>query len=196
MPNPIVDDLDDLESLLLTAAKYEMQAIIDIHKKCFENRMFLQKDPLHLYAIACACELDDQAKYVARNAEFLTVVRRSRGGDPRGLTVASYRRLIAFLVERDNELHPILEQGWSSFYCCCDCFPDRELYGRTAEELKAPCTQMEDVYFIALKDRSRYYWRACGPEDKCSLADLEIREFLEQMFAEKERVCDKFIWKE
>jgi hypothetical protein len=32
MPNPVVDDLHDLESLLLTATKYEMQSVIDAYK--------------------------------------------------------------------------------------------------------------------------------------------------------------------
>jgi len=194
MPNPIVDDIDDLESLLLTAIKYEMRAVIDTHKPCFENRAFLRAEPLRLYAIACACGLDEQAKYVAKNAELLTVVRRSWSGELRGLTLASHHRLITFLVERDNELYPILEKGWVSFCSYCDCLTGRKgLYGTTKEKLKTPYIQMEEVYFSALKDRSKYSKEGCS-KLKCPVIGSKIKGFLEEMFAERERVCDKFMW--
>ena len=197
MPNPVIDDLGDLESLLLAAKKYEMQPIIDIHKQRLENRVFIQEDPLRLYSIACACGLDDQAKYVARNTEFLTVIRSSPDNDLKGLTVASYRRLITFLVERDNELHPILERGWGSFNTCCDCLKKREvpLYKNTKKELWTPYTQLEEVYFRALEDRSCYYQKACLAS-RCGIMPHQIKEFLGEMFMERKRVCDKFMWKE
>lgn len=196
MPNPIIHDLDDLESLLFAAKKYEMQPIIDIHKSGFENRLFMRKDPLHLYAIACGCGLNDQARYVARNAEFLSVIRRPRDGDPRGLTVTSYRRLITFLVERDNELDPILERGWKSFISSCDCLTDGNgLYDKTKRKLKMPHIQMEEVYLRAMKDRARYYKEVC-PKSKCIAMASEIQGFLKRMFKEREIVCDKYIWEE
>ena len=164
IPNPVVDDLDDLESLLLTAVKYEMQAVINIHKKCFENRAFLLENPLQLYAIASTCGFYDQAKHVAMNATLLEVVRISRSGDLRGLTVERYCRLIAFLVERDNELPPILENGWTSFYYSCNCREKSgEIYRTAKEKLKLPHIQMEEVYVSALEERRE---SACGWQDR------------------------------
>ena len=121
MPNPVVVDLHDLESLLLAAKKYEMRFVTDAHKKSFEGRAFIRRDPLHPYAIACECGLDDRAKYVARNADTPTVIRRSSGGNLKGATVVSFHCLITFLVERDNELHPILERGWATYNSSCGC---------------------------------------------------------------------------
>jgi hypothetical protein len=195
MPNPVIDDLHDLESLLLAATKYEMQFVIDAYKLKFEDRRFIQRDPLHLYAIACKCGLDDQAKYVARNAEFLTVTERSPDDDLNGLATASYHRLISFLVKRDNELHPILEQGWKSFSSCCDCLKTNEkLYEKTKEELRKPDIQMEEVFHVALRDRARYYAKVC-PNNPCTLVAGEIRKFIGQMFEERETVCNKFMWR-
>jgi len=195
MPNPTIDDLDDLESLLLAAGKYEMQFVIDVHKKLFENLEFIKEDPLRLYGIACACGFEDRAKYVARNADLLTVIRRPRGVALNGVTVASYSRLITFLVERDNELRPVLEKGWKSFESYCTCTEAaRLLYEDTKGELSTPYIQVEEVYLIALKDRSRFYKKACVGM-KCVVTEREIREFLDKMFAEKERVCKKFMWK-
>jgi len=69
-PTPIMTKLKDFESLLLAAKKYEMQFVIDTHKKSFRNRGFILQDPLYLYAIACACGFEDQVEYVARKAEL------------------------------------------------------------------------------------------------------------------------------
>ena len=195
MQSPLIGNLDDLESLLLAAKKYKMQFVTDFHKKSFSNRMFIHQDPLRLYAIACACGLENQAKLVARNAKLLTVIRR-QGDNPKGLTMASYRRLVTFLVERDDKLHPILEQGWASFSSRCDCLVGYEkLYEVTKAMLKAPYVQMDGVYFRALEDRSRYYGKAC-PAAECTLVASEIKTFIERMFKEREKVCDQFMWKQ
>jgi len=195
MPHPIIGDLDDLVSLLLAAKKYEMQCVIDSHKRNFGNHAFIRRDPLQLYAIACACGLDDHARFVARNADSMMVIKRSQGDDLNGLTLASYRRLITFLVERDNELRPILEEGWTSFESLCDCLEGHEgLYKHTKEKLRMPYIQMEEVYLGALEDRSHYYSKACS-EEKCAVVAAEIKRFLKRMFKERERVCNKFMWK-
>lgn len=196
MPNPVIDNLGSLESLLLAAKKYEMQPIIDIHKKSLENRAFVQEAPLHLYAIACACGLDDQVEYVARNADLLTVIRHSKGGDLKGLTVASYLRLITFLAEKDNELRLILEQGWMTFGSGCGCVGGREwLYHETMKKLRAPYTHKEEVYLKALEGSSSYRRDGCSRWD-CPLADSGIKGFVERMFGERERLNNRFTWKE
>ena len=59
IPNPHIDNLDDLESLLLTAKKYRIQCVIDSHIKSFKNPAFISRDPLHLYAIECTCGFED-----------------------------------------------------------------------------------------------------------------------------------------
>ena len=194
-PDPTIDTLDDLESLLSAARKYEMQCIFDSHKNSFERRAFMEQDPLRLYAIACGCGLDDQAKYVARNADLPTVFVRDEPDNLNGLTLTSYRRLIAYLFKRDNELYPILERHWASFNSYCDCMKAQaNLYARTKRELEKPYVQMEEVYLVALKDRSRYYKKACIDEG-CVLVDEEIRRFLKRVFKAREEVRNKFMWK-
>ncbi|KAF9781654.1 hypothetical protein BJ322DRAFT_1111574 [Thelephora terrestris] len=196
-PHVDVQDLDDLQSLLLAAKKYDMHFVIHSHKKSFQNRAFIQQDPLHLYAIACACEIDDQAKYVARNADLLTVVKTAKNDGLDIISSASYHRLIAFLFARDNELHPILERNWALLTDWCECRPAnfnrKDLYECAKKQLKTPYIWMEEVYLVALEGRSQYYRSACTDDD-CSVAATKIKEFLERMFQERERVCDKFMW--
>ena len=197
VPSPTLGVLGELQSLLLAAKKYEMQFVIDSHKKKLEDCSLIWRVPLRLYAIACACGIDDEAKYVARHADLPTVINATQDQCLDTLTSALYHRLISFLFARDAELQPILEEGWKSFdsYCRCTLVTrtGQYLYKLTKEELKKPYSQTERVYLLALEDRSNYYDRACDGSE-CSIMAAEIERFLEGMFQERERVCNKFIW--
>ena len=196
MPHPIIDDLDDLESLLLAAKKYEMQPLIDVHKKGLENMTFVQEDPLRLYAIACACGLEDQAKSVARNSELLTVTRRFNIGDPKGVGLGSYHNLVSFLAERDNEWHQTLSKtpiSADTDGCRCRVPIKEELYNKIKENLKRPYLQAEQVYLKALEDRSRYGQLMCNAAEKCSTVDSGLKAFIERMVIERESLCDRFM---
>ena len=194
MPNPIIDDLDDLESLLLAAKKYDMQFVIDSYIKSFESRDFIQRDLLHLYAIACACGFDDQAKYVAKYAERLVVTRRSNAGNLKGLTVESYHRLVSFLAERDNEWYQTLGKIQTPYNSRCRCDgPDKNmLYNNVKSNFKVAHFQADEVYLKALEDPIRP--STCGSGDGCMVVASRIKAFIEQRVKEREAVCEKFMW--
>ena len=193
MPRPIIDNLDDLESLLLTAKKYEMQPIIDIHKNGLENRAFIREDPLRLYAIACTHGLEDQAKYVAKNAKLLTVTKQFNTGNPRGVTLNSYHNLVSFLAERDDEWYRAL--GWAYLpggrYCKCDQSLRERFYNKIKENLRTPYLQTEEIYFEALEDQSQSR-EGCVSGD-CMAAGPEIKGFIRRVVAEREHVCDRLM---
>ena len=86
-----------------------MQFIIDSHERSFRNREFLLRDPLYLYPIACACEFEEQVKYLASNAELSTITRYSDAGDPKGLAVDSYYNLVSFVTRRDTVYPRVLK---------------------------------------------------------------------------------------
>ena len=195
MPNQTTDKLDDLESLLLVAEKYQMQSVIDAHKKVLEYREFVQEDPLRLYAIACRWGFGDQAKFVARNAELLTVTKRPNAGDLAGLTVSCYHSLVSFLAERDNEWHQTMDKVGVDASFSCNCRRE-DLYGKIKENLKRPYLRAEEIYLIALEDRSKYFPSSCNYALKnCSLAHWGMKSYVERMIKARESVCDKFIIK-
>ena len=196
MSNPTIDDLDDLESVLLVAREYQIQSIIDIHQKGLENWAFIQRDPLRLYAIACMLGFEDQAKYVARNAELLAITRRSDVSDLEGLTVDSYHNLVSFLAERDNEWDQTLGEARISLDPNCDCNTQwkESLYNKVKKNLKRPYLRTEEIYLKALEDRWRYPQPACTSVIKCSFPSLEIKTFIERMMKEREKVCDKLVY--
>lgn len=103
MPNPTIYGVNDLESLFSAAKKYEMRVVVDVHKECLQKQGYGWGDPLRLYSMACAFGLEDQAKYVARNLELLTVTRGLDVSNAWGLSLGSYHRLVSFIAERDNE---------------------------------------------------------------------------------------------
>ena len=189
-PNPVIDDLEDLESLLFTAKKYEMQSIIDTHKMTFENHGFMRENPLRLYAIACACGLEDQAKHVARNAELATVTRRSNAGDLMGLTVGSYHNLVSFLTRRDNQWRQIFASTRIPEYIHCKC-DKSTLYAKIKKDLRVSYLQTEEIYLKALEERSRS--RQSGCRGYCSIGDLEIKAFIEGAVKGREELCNKVI---
>ena len=187
MPNPTIDELDDLESLLLAAKKYEMEFVIDIHKKGFENREFIQEDPLRLYAIACAGGFEDEAKYVARRVEHLKVVKRSNVGNLRGLTLESYHRLVSFLVERDRGRSQTFSEALIPRERSCKCTP-RVVYGRIRRDLDILYLSADEIYLKALE----YSSKNCG--GTCALEALEVKEFIKRAVENSDTVCDKLMW--
>jgi len=191
MPHPPVNNLDDLESLLLTAKKYEMEFVINLHQQSFRNRNFIQEDPLRLYAIACAGGFEDQAKYVARHAEHLKVVGRSDVGDLRGLTLESYHRLISFLVKRDKEWYQTLAGARTPHKSCCQCSPGM-VYEKIKRELNTPYFPSDEIYIKALE----YSSKNCDlyKEGVCALEASEMKDFIKLMVKGRDTVCDKLIW--
>ena len=194
MANPVINDLNDLEFLLLAAKKYEMDFIIDTHKNTLQNRGFILEDPLHLYAIACACGFDDQAKYVARHAEHLAVTGRSNAGNLKGLTVESYHRLVSFLAKRDNQWHQILSRAPIPSNGRCGCDRPEILYEMIKVDLRAAHLQKEEIYLKALENLLHLPRPRCAKLMGCVFSPSEIRRFIEERAMEKEAVCSRCIW--
>ena len=194
LPNPKVDTLDDLESLLHAALAYEMHSIIETYKKAFEDREFVEEDPLYLFVIACACGFEDQAAYVARNAELLKVTRRPDPSDLRGFTLSTYCQLVSFLVERDNKWREITGGvPTGSPYCSHSDSQSRWLesfYNSIGERLLRPCLRTEEVYLKALEDRSCCGLKGCY-SGECQFGNLKISRFIQERIEKKEKVCDE-----
>jgi len=196
MPHPTISKLHDLESLLLAAKKYEMEFVIDLHERSFEDRKFILEDPLHLYAIACVGGFEDQAKYVARNAELLTVIRRPQGDDLNVLTLASYQRLITFLVKRDDEWFGILKASEPDYPIGCRCTEGvvNAFYEEVKEDLKIWDLQAEEIRLKALK-RPKRLDSDCGSGQECIFSVERVSDYIEAMVMDREYLCNGHIWR-
>ena len=192
VPNPTIDDLDDLEPLLLTAKKFEMNYVIYSHLQCFENRTFIREDPLRLYAIACEAGLEKQAKHVASQAELWTVVGRSSVNDLASLTLASYHRLVSFVVKRDRRWEQMLTDAPFPKGDDCSCTSkSEEMYTMIKKDLGAPHFSTDEIYLKSLERSSFHCTRWAS---RCALATAEVRGFIDSMAAEKDKLCDTATW--
>ena len=193
LPNPTIDTLDDLESLLSAAQTYDMKSVIETHRTAFAHREFIEKDPLRLFAIAWVYGFEDQATYVARNAELVTVAMHSDPSNLKGLTFGVYCRLVSFLVRRNDKWYRILGDAGTSYCSCWDSKPRsvESLYKKIKEHLRQPYVQTEEVYVKALEDLlySREQW--CY-SDVCPFKNTKIKEFIQRLIGEREKVCDEF----
>ena len=186
MPNPTIDNLDDLESLLLTAKKYEMQFVLDSYKQRFEDQAFIRSDPLRLYAIAYASGFEEQAKYVAKRANHQTVVGRSGVGDLKGLTLDSYHRLVSFLVERDKEWNRTFTRSQIPNEVDCKCRLNY-IFRTIKQDLGVPDLSADEIYIKAMEGSSKM----CS-EGRCATPGM--KGFISLMIGEKDAVCEKLIW--
>ena len=134
--------------------------------------------------------VEDQAKYVARHAEHLKVVRRADVGNLKGLTLESYHRLVSFLVERDKEQQRTLTTARIPYEGSCHCSP-KEVYGKIKRDLDIPYLPTGEIYLKALEYSSKTCDEIYGG---CALEALEIKEFIELMVKERDMVCDKLMW--
>ena len=193
-PNPTIYTLDDLESVLLAAQAYEMQFVIETHRKAFEHREFIEKDPLRLYTIACACRFEDEVAYVARNAELLAVTRRSDINDLKGLTLDTYRRLVSFLADRDNQwdqaFGDVIDPRCYNLPCKHKSDSIHRLSGDLKRILRQPFLQPEEVYLKALEVRLRCQTLEC-PQSECLFAESGIEKFVQRMIEEREALYSK-----
>ena len=186
MPNPTIDNLDDLESLLLTAKKYEMQFVINSYIQHFENQVFIRENPLHLYAIACGNGLEEQAKYVASHAELSTVMGQPNISDFKSLTWDSYHRLLSFLARRDKEWNRTLAAAQIPNQRRCECHLDA-VFDSIKEDLGTPYLSTDEIYLKAMENSSK----------SCSgrfCATSEIKRFINSMALRKDGLCRRAMW--
>ena len=192
--NPTIETLDDLQSLLSAARLYEMESVIKAHKKAFKTRAFIEEDSLRLFSIACGYGFEDQATYVARNAELLGVTERFDSSNTKGLTLDAYGRFLSFLVKRDHEWRRVLRDARiPPHHSCKHCEENQSresFYKKIKEDLHRPSLGTHEIYVRALEHRAN-----CG--SKCTwsggpFGSLEIKTFVERMGKEREKVYDLF----
>jgi len=74
VPTLRVSNLDELTALLAIATKYDLTLVIESLRAMLVSPEFLSADPLHVYAIACRFDLDQEAALASKwtlNIDFL-----------------------------------------------------------------------------------------------------------------------------
>jgi len=170
-----------------------MQSVIETHKRVLNSWALVKEDPLHLFSIACGCRFEDQATFVARNAELAEISKHFDPNKLKGLTFEAYGRLVSFLAQSEKEWDRILRDARVPPHYCDACRADPSkgiLYDKIKRDLHQPYLKAEEVYFRALEHRS-------DCESKCTASSgpfghSKIEAFIKGMMEQREAVYDKF----
>jgi len=107
-PNPPINDIETLVSVLRLADKYHAEVVLDAHKEYLLS-MSLDSPPVHTYAILCICGREKEAESAARRISFASLASLSSHPLLRLMTVEHYHRLVRFMVARDRGMSEFLK---------------------------------------------------------------------------------------
>lgn len=120
-PQP-VSGLDELTTLLAVATKYDLTLVVESLRTLLVSPEFLGVDPLHVYAIACSFDLDNEAAIASQwtlNADFLDDEIDGDQSDPhkrpisrdylRHMPAYDYHRLLVFHRKRARAVEALFQ---------------------------------------------------------------------------------------
>jgi len=118
IPTQPVSCLDELTALLAVATKYDLTLVVDSLRASLVSLTFLGADPLHVYAIACRFDLDQEAAIASKwtlSIDFLDPqVDDDRSDAPlprhylRYISAYDYHRLLVFHRRRARAADALL----------------------------------------------------------------------------------------
>ena len=108
-PNPPINDIEALVSVLRLADKYNAGVVLDAHKD-FLQSTGLDSPPVHVYAILCICGRKKESEAAARRVPFASLASLTSHPLLRLMTVEHYHRLVVFMVTRDKRMWEILNK--------------------------------------------------------------------------------------
>ena len=94
MPDPPVETLDEISSLLGAATKYDMTAAIDVLRRLLVAPQYVQASPTRVYAIASRYDLEEEAKIASRHTLGIDVLNCPLHEDLKYITAYAYHRLL------------------------------------------------------------------------------------------------------
>jgi len=113
-PNPPINNIETLASVLRLADKYNAGAVLEVHKEYLLS-MCLDSPPVHIYAILSVCGREKEAEAAARRVSFASLASLSSHPLLRLMTAEHYHRLVRFMVARDKRMRDILRNRRAEF---------------------------------------------------------------------------------
>jgi hypothetical protein len=197
IPNPPINDIETLASLLRLADKYDAKAVLDAHKEYLPS-MYVDSPPIHIYAILCVCGRKKDAEAAARRVSFTSLASLS-GPLLHLMTIEHYQRLVRFMVARDTEMRKILNRHRESItdirllQCCNDA---HRLYsGIIVATLQAafeanPCVQVGEA--LGLVSSAPLTLSAC--HDQCKYNVQGLQRYAEGLLRDLTKMAQTLPW--
>ncbi|KAG6333349.1 hypothetical protein ID866_5740 [Astraeus odoratus] len=108
-PDPEVGDLDDVDDLLASAAKYDFVGVVAALRKELVAPRFLKENPLRVYAIASRFELDYEAKLASRHTLSCNILDCPLSEDLKFISAYAYHRLLVLHRTRAEATQRLLK---------------------------------------------------------------------------------------
>lgn len=111
IPNPAIEDLDELVLVLEAAHKYDVHVAIEHLRTLLITTHFVEANPLRVYAIACRFELEDEAKTASRYTLSTKVADCPLSDDLKKISAYQYHRLLDLHRTRASAAQELIVYG-------------------------------------------------------------------------------------
>lgn len=119
--SPVVEDLRLVDDLLQLADKYKAKGVTTKLKKLLVSPSFLRDDPIRVFAIACRCNFDEEAKLVVPHTFSIDLIHGISEEHLRTMTTEAYHHLLAEHALRREQLIDAVNGAQLSQLCSCRC---------------------------------------------------------------------------
>jgi len=199
-PNPPINDIETLASILRLADKYNAGAVLEVHKEYLLS-MCLNSPPVHIYAILCVCGREKEAEAAARRVSFASLASLSSHPLLRVMTTEHYHRLVGFMVARDKRMREILRDRRAEFERnlpspCCNAFHQLHA-GTVVTSLQAafeanPCVRVAEALGIVFSTSPAF--SLCNIS--CVYGVRRLQEFTELILKDLVKMGEELPWEQ
>ncbi|KZT06441.1 uncharacterized protein LAESUDRAFT_736864 [Laetiporus sulphureus 93-53] len=109
VPDPTIDDLDNLTSVLTAATKYELSSVVENLRKLLIAPRFVEKYPTRVYAIASRFELEEEVKVASRYTLSVNILDCPLHDDLKHITAYAYHQLLNLHHQRAQAAQALLQ---------------------------------------------------------------------------------------
>lgn len=196
LPEPTFDSLSDLSLVLSACIKYDIPTALNVVRRNLVSPVFLSREPLRVFAIACRFGLQEEACEASRATLRITLLDAPLCDELRYVSAYDYHRLLTLHRSRASAARGLL--SLRSRNCpvrCSQCSGGEGKYGsvarwwheferRAKDELsRRPLT---DIIF-SMRFLSECANAGCG---RCGTSILDSYLFMEKLKADMDSLPD------
>jgi len=205
-PNPPVDDIETLASVIRLADKYNAGVVLDAHKEYLLSTG-LDSSPAHIYVIFCVCGREKEAEAAARLVSFTSLASLNSHHLLRLVTTKHYQRLVGFMDARGKRMREILRDRRAEFEgvfpSSCSSLIWHQLFVNTVlaslqEAFEAnPRVRVAEALSIVLSAFPKHYlFSPCGGNRACIYSARRLQEYSESVLNDLIKVAEELPWEQ
>jgi len=198
-PDPLINDIETLASVLRLADKYDAKGVLGAHKDYLPST-YSTLPPIQMYAILCACGHEEEAGAAARRVSLASLETLDSSPLLQFITTTQYQRLVSFITAREKMMRKILswhhDQISKSDRTCRDTahllYPSTIVAAiRVAFEAN-PCVQVVEALGVVLSAPCTF--PPCA--DHCKYKVAGLKQYAEGLLKELVEMAQNLSWED